>query len=403
MKNLFVLIAAMLFCGNVFSQGINFEHGTFNEALAKAKAENKMVFMDCYTTWCGPCKMLAKKVFPQKEVGDYFNANFVSVKMDMEKGEGIDLKNKYQVKAFPTLLFMDATGKVLHKMVGGSDAAGLIAEAKIATDPSQRIGALEKRYADGDRDLNFVAKYVKALQKAYRKEEMVAVGKAFLVTAKPEQLSTEDGFKIMAYAGIEYASKEYACLLENKTKFVENKEIGEEGFNYVAGAAIKNYLGEIAQTGTIEELEAAIEKCKKDFVSPKQDRMEAELRDDFYLSHKQFDKWLEVKEKSADALLATDQIKAVSMYINTAYRILMDPVFENAGIYDKTIAMSLKALKADETAISANYCLAALYMKTGDKAKALENINTFITKNTEKGGKEDARVDQLKKDIENMK
>ena len=403
MKNLFVFIAAMLFCGNVFSQGINFEHGTFDEALAKAKAENKMVFMDCYTTWCGPCKMLSKNIFPQKEVGDYFNANFVSVKMDMEKGEGIDLLKKYQVKAFPTLLFMDATGKVLHTMVGGSDAAGLIAEAKIASDPSQRIGALEAKYAKGDRDVKFISKYIQALQKAYNQEKMTEVGKEFVANTPVDQLCNEDAFTILSYSGLEYGSKAYKYIIANTSKFVAIEKIGQEGFDQVIGGSISNNLKNVAETGTLAELQAGIEEGKKDFTSPQQRMMEDQLFSQFYLAHKEFDKWFDAQEKSADAALETDKKMALSMYINTAYRIAMDPAFENAGIYNKAIAMTLKAQKADETFIAANYCLSALYKKIGNKTKALENINAYIAKNAEKGGKSDARVDQLKKDIENMK
>lgn len=402
MKRILGVLLAVFLCSNVFAQGINFEHGTFAESLAKAKKENKMVFMDCYTTWCGPCKMLTKNIFPQEEVGTYFNEHFVAVKMDMEKGEGIELMKKYEVKAFPTLLFMDAEGKVLHKIVGGSDAAGLIAEAKIAMDPNQRIGALEDRYAKGDRDFKFVAKYVKALQKAYRNEDMVAVGKEFLSTAKPDQLLTEDGFTVMAYTGVEYAGKEYAFVLENKAKLIATEGIGEENFNYVVGGAIKSYLGGIAKTGTLEELETAIVKCKKDFTSADLVRMEDELHANFYLSNKQFDKWISSKEKSAEVAVATDKRIALSIYINTAYQISMDPIFENAGIYDEAIAMTLKAKKLDENFMGTFYCLATLYKKTGDKAKALENINFFLAKNAEKGGKSDARVDKLKAEIEAM-
>ena len=70
--------------------GVDFQHLTFDEALAKAKAEKKLVFVDCYTTWCGPCKMMTTKIFPMKEAGEFFNPRFVCVKFDMEQGEGIE-------------------------------------------------------------------------------------------------------------------------------------------------------------------------------------------------------------------------------------------------------------------------------------------------------------------------
>ena len=62
-----------------------------SEALAKAKAENKLVFMDCYTSWCGPCKYMTETIFPQEKAGEFFNPKFVCVKFDMEKGEGKEL------------------------------------------------------------------------------------------------------------------------------------------------------------------------------------------------------------------------------------------------------------------------------------------------------------------------
>jgi thioredoxin 1 len=98
--------------------GIQFFNGTFKEALAKAKKENKMVMMDCYTTWCGPCKILKKQVFVDKTLGDYMNAKYVCVAMDYENGEGPEIAQKYPVDGYPTLFFLDASGKVKKSMVG---------------------------------------------------------------------------------------------------------------------------------------------------------------------------------------------------------------------------------------------------------------------------------------------
>jgi thioredoxin-related protein len=74
--------------------------------------------LDAYTTWCGPCKVLKNKVFPNKELGDYINANFVSIGVDMEAGEGPALANMYPIEGYPTILFMDASGKVKKKVLG---------------------------------------------------------------------------------------------------------------------------------------------------------------------------------------------------------------------------------------------------------------------------------------------
>jgi thiol:disulfide interchange protein len=98
--------------------GVNFFEGSFRQALAKAKKEKKLVMLDAYTSWCGPCKVLKNKVFPNKELGDYINARFVSIGVDMEAGEGPALANMYPVKGYPTILFLDASGKIKKEILG---------------------------------------------------------------------------------------------------------------------------------------------------------------------------------------------------------------------------------------------------------------------------------------------
>ena len=87
MKRIIMLLFVVMSLGITANaqEGVKFEELTFKEALAKAKAENKLVFMDCYTSWCAPCKRMLNTVFVTKEAGDFFNPRFVSVKYDMEK------------------------------------------------------------------------------------------------------------------------------------------------------------------------------------------------------------------------------------------------------------------------------------------------------------------------------
>lgn len=112
--------------------GIKFFHGSLKEAKAKAKKENKLIFIDCYTTWCGPCKSMAKKTFVNKEVGEYYNKNFICLKMDMESGEGPTVASNYAVEAYPTYLFLDSKGEVKHRDLGYIDATRFIEVGKTA-------------------------------------------------------------------------------------------------------------------------------------------------------------------------------------------------------------------------------------------------------------------------------
>lgn len=99
-------------------EGIQFHKGTWEEALQIAKKEKKIIFLDIYATWCGPCKQLKKNTFSSKEVGRFYNENFVNVALDGEQGEGRILMQKYALRSFPSLLFIDANGKVVGQTVG---------------------------------------------------------------------------------------------------------------------------------------------------------------------------------------------------------------------------------------------------------------------------------------------
>jgi thioredoxin 1 len=117
-------------------EGIKFTESSWKALLKKAKAENKVIFLDAYTSWCGPCKMLQKNVFTQKSVGDYFNKEFINVKMDMEKGEGITLSQIYPLEGYPTLLFIDGNGRVVKKILGYQNPQQLLAAGKSVKAPT---------------------------------------------------------------------------------------------------------------------------------------------------------------------------------------------------------------------------------------------------------------------------
>jgi len=112
--------------------GIDFYHGTFEEAKVKAKKEKKLIFIDAYTTWCGPCKIMAKKIFTQKIVGDYYNPNFINMKIDMEGSEGVFLAKKYKVTGYPTFLYVNSEGLLVTREMGMVDANTFIDYGKKA-------------------------------------------------------------------------------------------------------------------------------------------------------------------------------------------------------------------------------------------------------------------------------
>lgn len=111
--------------------GINFYDGSWEDALKMAKDENKLIFIDAMASWCGPCKLMDSKTFSDPAVAKYFNENFVNVKMDMEKHpDGPSLSQKFEISAYPTLLFVDKSGKIVKKQIGFRNADQLMEYAK---------------------------------------------------------------------------------------------------------------------------------------------------------------------------------------------------------------------------------------------------------------------------------
>lgn len=113
-------------------KGIRFIEQDWSKALQQAKTEKKLVFLDIYATWCGPCKMLKKHTFSDDAAAKFFNENFINVSVDGEKGVGPELAQKFAIQGYPSLIVTDASGNIVLQTAGYVDANYLISFAKEA-------------------------------------------------------------------------------------------------------------------------------------------------------------------------------------------------------------------------------------------------------------------------------
>ena len=113
-----ILAVSCLFVSKAYSQSIQFEPLSWRDALAKAKRENKMMFVEIYTTWCTYCRQMEQNIFPAKEAGAFYNNHFINLKYDALKQDGIQIRKSYALLGFPTFLYLDADGLVIKKTVG---------------------------------------------------------------------------------------------------------------------------------------------------------------------------------------------------------------------------------------------------------------------------------------------
>ena len=179
MKKAFFTLAAILnlmLTSIAQSQGINFEKGlTWEQVLQNAETENKYIFIDFYTTWCGPCKYMAKEILPLKEVGDFFNKHFISISVQMDKttDDSPEVQSWYSVadkmdaefgiNAYPTYVFLTADGKPVHRSSGSvKDASDFITIGKVAIDPDKQYYRIFNKYKEHVRDSAYLVKLLSA-------------------------------------------------------------------------------------------------------------------------------------------------------------------------------------------------------------------------------------------------
>lgn len=183
MKRIAILLCCIVLCFlqlNAQEKGVRFQELTFQQALDKAKAENKLVFMDCYTSWCGPCKYMLNTVFVLPEMGKFFNNQFVNVKYDMEKGEGPRLRGKFRITSYPTFLIIRPDGTLQHRIVGSRPAEDFLECVKRGANEETSQFYLDQLYRQGKLAKQQLVSYRAALKDAKRSAELKHItGKEF--------------------------------------------------------------------------------------------------------------------------------------------------------------------------------------------------------------------------------
>lgn len=260
-----LLLLPLLLVGALYAQNreINFEHGSLNEALAKAKTTGKPLFFDAYTSWCGPCKQMAKEVFTLDRVADYFNANFICLKMDTEKGEGPNIVEKYNINVYPTFLILDGEGNEIFRLVGGADADVFIRKIAEGIQPENSLLALEKKFEQGARDAAFIDKYCATLIKGHKLEKVQHVTELYFKDKSVQELCTKENWALYDKYVQDINSPLYHLMIEHVGEFKKliGQKIIEDKLN---GAYAQVIFSSIPNTSlTEEELQQYAEDIKQ--------------------------------------------------------------------------------------------------------------------------------------------
>ena len=293
------------------AEGIEFFHGTFEEALALAKKEDKVIFVDAYAVWCGPCKRMAKDVFPDAEVGKFYNKNFVSLKLDMERGEGLEFRKKYPVAAFPTLFYIAANGEVVQKVKGAQNVDNFIKIGQKALQLTDRSGEFAEKYEKGDRSPELMYNYVRSLNRAGKPSLKIA--NEYLRSQK--DLSSEFNLRFLFEATIDADSKIFDHFIEQRNA-IEQLYSKEEIEEKIIGACETNvqkaidFEFEDLMDGAIDKMNEYCQSYAQEFEIRSKMKYSLAMKDvkGYLDATKDFAKKVIKKDKQALDNLATDMV-----------------------------------------------------------------------------------------------
>ena len=259
---LLIFLLSLTLSLSLFAQDreIEFRNLSFDEALTAAEKENKPLFMDCYTVWCGPCKWMAAHIFTNNEVADYYNENFVCVKFDMEKGEGVEIAKEFKIRAYPTLLFINADRKLVMKQIGAPrDPEPYIDLGKNARSEDYNLLALDENLDENRDDPSYMVKYFEVMSGAGMVEQEV-VDRYFTETPKSDWL-IEENVEILTHIEHDIESEIFQDLIARSEDYIAVNPDIEKVIGYSIQRALMNQLFSREEDAK-EAYEALLKKVK---------------------------------------------------------------------------------------------------------------------------------------------
>lgn len=349
-------------------RSIAFEHTAWKDIKAKAKKENRLIFVDAYTTWCGPCKQMARTVFTNDTVADYYNANFINAKMDMEKGEGLEIAKQYQVACYPNLLFIDGDGNLVHRVAGSMSASSFVDLGKTAKDDSKNFSWYVKNYEARKTDAQFVAAYIDALSGTCLEPDKELA--QYFSLQHEKDLWSEANWNMINHYTNDLNSREFKFLVDNRAELSAAH----------TEAAVNEKMTHVAESS----LNAVVRA--KPFDQAKYDLIKQQITALHIPEGRQilFESDLNVAKRNKDWKIYTELALAnVDTYyaksVNDLNSIAWD-FYENVN--DKAALLKAEGWAKQSVDLEATYpnldTYAALLYKNGKKAEALATANKAI-------------------------
>lgn len=350
---------------------------TWSAMLTEAKKNNQLIFVDAYAVWCGPCKWMTKNVFGVKEVGNLYNRNFLNAYIDMEKGEGITLRKTYNVRAYPTYLFINGDGEVVHRVVGSTDTVKFIQHGLDALSAIRNLQYLQRNYATHQKDYNYVLTYLQALSAAYETKDAGNIALEYLNTQAPGNWMEQNNYTLIKEYVTDASSAPFQYLVEHAADFSKRYDAKE-----VEPKIYQTFLAWPQQYISYPDKGKAVldEKGYRDFRQkvkdakyPAKEEVLAKADLTIYFATKDWSKYAKTVNHMLENKLIPLNFTGgdwLYSYANNVNRFVEDKkVIENATDWAKLISTGIPDLKPNQKVLYLDL-YATLLEKKGDKTLA---------------------------------
>ncbi len=353
MKNTILLI--LLFVSSLATAQIQFTQDNWQTVLAHAKSQNRYVFVDAYTTWCGPCKVMDRDVFAQPNVGDFYNANFINVKLNMEQGDGPAVARQFGVYAYPTYLFLSPEGELVHRSQGIQAPDRFIELGKAGLDPKRQWTRLSALYNKGDRSPEVLRNYTIA---SYETGNRIYSNLAEKYLETQSDWTTYENMEFLLRYADDFDDKPMQFVLNNRETF--NAAFGAERVNKQLKSSISSKL--FSPYGPKLSLEEVDKTFQKTFPG-QAEQYGLEFRILFYDMAKDRKKFMETVEQYMDTYSSSDWSELNSY----AWR-FYEYADSNTQL-QKALSWALMSVSLESNFYNTD-TVAALYYKLGDQQNA---------------------------------
>lgn len=304
-KLLFLFIVSPILVFAQPSKGINFLTSRWADVLSEAKKQNKLIFVDIYTTWCGPCKIMSNQVFVTDKVGEKFNQSFINFKIDAEKGEGIEIAQKYLITAYPTYLFVHHSGELVYRSLGAMSPEKLILEADKALQAAKGYRStteIEKDFQTSKNNPEVLLEYLK--KKKLNGENVEDLLDSYLKAIPESDYKTEKVLTLIAENNTSITSKAFEILVQSQKRLFSMTKEQQMAIIRGISNAKRRTFSQIVKNKDKAQLEKLIEVVKATSMSkPTAEVEELQFRYDFAKSTKDAEAFKQIAQKEAPKLM----------------------------------------------------------------------------------------------------